>query len=143
MFVASFKHTEAGANRVMLSRLESERALRVAAEQRADRLMLQVVEQAAAERPIYPVYRSTFRMVEERAMKLFRVTRQMLHSQRRHKDVVFARQFVMYWAVRKTNLSLPRIGKLMGGRDHTTVMAGREAYRAKREKMGRFLPKAR
>ena len=72
-------------------------------------------------------------------MKLFRVTRSELNSNRRNRELVFARQFIMYWACRLTHLSLPQIGKLMGGRDHTTAMHGRNTYPVKRAKMGRTL----
>lgn len=56
---------------------------------------------------------------------------------------MLARQAVMYWAVRLTGYSYPKIGRIMGGRDHTSIMYGATAYRKKREKMGRYLRKAR
>lgn len=79
----------------------------------------------------------TFREIERRTMKLFRLRKHELYSNRRNRELVFARQFLMYWAYRLTRLSLPQIGKLMGGFDHTTIMAGRRAYRKKRFNMGR------
>lgn len=81
----------------------------------------------------------TYREIERRALKLFRLRRTELHSNRRNRDIVFARQFVMYWTCRLTDRSLPQIGRLMGGLDHTTVHHGRKAYREKRWKMGRIL----
>lgn len=81
----------------------------------------------------------TYREIERRALKLFRMKKHELHSNRRNRDIVFARQFVMYWTCRLTDRSLPQIGRLMGGLDHTTVHHGRKAYRAKRWEMGRIL----
>lgn len=53
-------------------------------------------------------------------------------SSRRNNEVVFARQAIYYWATRCTTLSTPGIGRMLGGRDHTTVLHGRDAYIAKR-----------
>jgi chromosomal replication initiator protein len=43
---------------------------------------------------------------------------------RRTKKIAMARQQAMYLARESTNASLPQIGQVMGGRDHTTVMHG-------------------
>lgn len=45
-------------------------------------------------------------------------------SPRRNKRAVEARQIVMYLARKHTSLSLPQIGKQLGGRDHSTVLHG-------------------
>lgn len=66
-----------------------------------------------------------------------------IRAHRRKKEIMLARQAVMYWAVRLTGYSYPKIGRIMGERDHTTIMNGATAYRQKREKMGRYLRKAR
>lgn len=87
--------------------------------------------------------RHTFREIEHRACRLFNVKPSELHSPRRSRDIVFARQFVMYWARRLTPLSLPQIGRLIGRRDHTTVLHGCERYVMKRAAMSRFLRPAR
>lgn len=42
----------------------------------------------------------------------------------RRREVAQARQMVMYLAREETNASLPKIGKALGGRDHTTVIHG-------------------
>lgn len=47
-----------------------------------------------------------------------------LTSQRREAAIVRARQVVMYLARQHTDLSYPRIGSRLGGRDHTTIMHG-------------------
>ena len=46
-------------------------------------------------------------------------------SKRRTQDIVRPRQVAMYLACRLTQQSLPAIGRLLGGRDHTTVLHGR------------------
>lgn len=72
-------------------------------------------------------------------MRLFKVGRAELRSARRRRDLVLARQFIMYWMARLTTYSLPQIGRLIGNRDHTTVLYGKRSYVAKRAKMGRSL----
>ena len=47
-----------------------------------------------------------------------------IRSGRRAQHIVHARQVVFYVAREATNLSLPEIGRRMGGRDHTTVLHG-------------------
>lgn len=51
----------------------------------------------------------------------------------RSQTLVQARQISMYLCREMTDLSLPKIGQLFGGRDHTTVM---HAYRKIKEQMG-------
>jgi len=47
-----------------------------------------------------------------------------LRSERRFKEIILPRQVAMYLASRTTLLSTPKIGRAMGGRDHTTVLHG-------------------
>lgn len=47
-----------------------------------------------------------------------------LRGRTRIKDVVNARQFAMYLLREENGLSLPHIGELLGGRDHSTVRYG-------------------
>jgi chromosomal replication initiation ATPase DnaA len=88
-------------------------------------------------------FRHTYREIERRACKVFKVTISEIRSNRRSRGIVFARQFIMYWSTRLTKLSLPQIGRLMGGRDHTTILHGKNIYRDKRAYMGRNLRIAR
>ena len=46
---------------------------------------------------------------------------QML-TQKRSRDISFPRQVAMYLCRDLTGMSLPKIGQVFGGRDHTTVM---------------------
>src|SRR5690606_9098751 len=61
---------------------------------------------------IYPIFRSMFHRLEATTCRLFRVKRSELYSARRQKKLSFARHFLMYWACRRTSLSLPQIGRL-------------------------------
>lgn len=87
--------------------------------------------------------KTEFERIMRRAIRVFNKAPKHIKGDSRQKDVVFARQFVFYWACRKTTLSLAQIGKMVGGKDHTTTLHGANAYRAKRARMGRNLPSAR
>lgn len=89
------------------------------------------------------VIKSKFQRIEERACKTFKVNVSALKSIRRDDKLVFARQFVTYWAIRTTELSSSQIGRLLGGRDHTTILRCKKVYPARRAKMGRTLREAR
>lgn len=52
----------------------------------------------------------------------YRVEREDLTGRSRNKEVVLPRQMAMYVLREETGASLPQIGELLGGRDHTTVM---------------------
>ncbi|MCO5072089.1 MAG: hypothetical protein M9944_12865 [Rhizobiaceae bacterium] len=84
-------------------------------------------------------YKHTFAELERRTCQLFQLSKRELYSSRRHRSVAFARQFLMYWASRLTGLSLPKIGRMMGNRDHTTILHGKKAYVEKRAYRGRYL----
>lgn len=49
-----------------------------------------------------------------------------LLGKRRHKELVYPRQIAMYLMRNELNYSFPKIGKALGGKDHTTVMHGVE-----------------
>lgn len=87
-------------------------------------------------------FRRSYADIEATALRIFKMKRSELRSNRRSREVAFARQFVMYWTARLTPLSLPVIGRLMG-RDHTTILSGKRAYVRKRAVMGRQLREAR
>lgn len=52
----------------------------------------------------------------------YNVTTAAVNSRSRKKDIVIARQVTMYMAQKYTKLPASRIGKLVGGRDHSTVI---------------------
>lgn len=89
------------------------------------------------------VVMTPFKRIETRACKVFKVSLMELRSARRNARVAMARQFIYYWATRLTPMSLGQIGRLVGGRDHTTVFHGRDAYPQKRAAMGRHLREVR
>lgn len=86
--------------------------------------------------------RMTYAEIERRACNLFKCKRADIRSDRRHRDIVFARQFIAYWSFRLTSLSSPQIGKFMK-RDHTSILHGKDTYVVKRAKMGRYLREVR
>lgn len=102
------------------------------------------MEQAKARAQEYMEKRThTYADIERRVCFVFGISKAELHSERRHRRTVLARQAVYYWASALTELSTPAIGRLMGNRDHTTVLYGRNAYIEKRKAMGRYLKPAR
>jgi chromosomal replication initiator protein len=52
----------------------------------------------------------------------YKITPDEIYGQSRTAGIARARQIAMYLCREQTNLSLPKIGQLFGGRDHTTVM---------------------
>ena len=52
----------------------------------------------------------------------FNVTATAVNSRSRKQDIVLARQVSMYLAQKHTMMPASRIGKLVGGRDHSTVL---------------------
>ena len=58
----------------------------------------------------------------EKVCRHFNVTVSAVHSKSRKRDLVVARQVAMYLAQKHTKMPAARIGKLVGGRDHSTVL---------------------
>ncbi len=58
--------------------------------------------------------------------ELYRVEVDDLTGRSRNREVVLPRQVAMYLLREETGASLPQIGELLGGRDHTTVMYAHE-----------------
>lgn len=54
--------------------------------------------------------------------KYFSVTREELIGRDRKKELVLPRQIAIYLIREQTNKSLPEIGKIFGGKDHTTIL---------------------
>ena len=45
-----------------------------------------------------------------------------MESKKRSREIAHPRQIAMYLTREMTDLSLPKIGKAFGGKDHTTVL---------------------
>ncbi len=56
----------------------------------------------------------------------FHIKEEQLLGRGRSRDIALARQVVMYLLRTETTASLPSIGEILGGRDHTTIMYGCE-----------------
>jgi chromosomal replication initiator protein len=61
-------------------------------------------------------------LIMDEVADYYTLTVEDLCSPSRSRQLVTARQIAMYLTRELTDLSLPRIGKAFGGRDHTTVM---------------------
>jgi len=58
--------------------------------------------------------------------KVYGVPEEQIMGRGRTKSVARSRQIAMYLMREETDYSLPQIGEVLGGRDHTTVMYGHE-----------------
>ncbi|MDK2822994.1 MAG: chromosomal replication initiator protein [Clostridia bacterium] len=67
-------------------------------------------------RPITP------ELIQEKVSEIFSLKVEELKAKKRTKSVAFPRQIAMYLCRELTDLSLPKIGDIFGGRDHTTVI---------------------
>lgn len=64
----------------------------------------------------------TVRAIQCEVARYYAIPLLEMTSQRRNREVARARQVGMYLCRQLTVLSLPTIGRLFGGRDHSTVM---------------------
>ncbi|MFZ5945039.1 MAG: chromosomal replication initiator protein DnaA [Bacillota bacterium] len=67
-------------------------------------------------RPITP------ELIQEKVAEAFSLKLDDLKAKKRTKNVAYPRQIAMYLCRELTDLSLPKIGDIFGGRDHTTVI---------------------
>ncbi len=56
--------------------------------------------------------------------RMCRVEEESIYGKRRLRSVAFARFMSYYFARRVTEMSLPRLGKAFGSRDHTSILHG-------------------
>jgi len=64
----------------------------------------------------------TIESIQKKVADIFGISLLDIKTKRRNKNVVFPRQVAMYLSRELTELSLPEIGELFGGKDHTTVL---------------------
>ena len=64
----------------------------------------------------------TIEKIKEIVASYFRLKLEDLIAKKRTRNVAYPRQIAMYLAREMTDSSLPRIGEVFGGRDHTTVI---------------------
>jgi chromosomal replication initiator protein len=70
--------------------------------------------------------------IQEAVAAWFHIKIADLKSRRRSKTLVHPRQIAMYLCRELTDASFPEIGRLFGGKDHTTIMhACRQITKAK------------
>lgn len=63
-------------------------------------------------------------LIIKETCKFYRVAEDDLLGRRRNKEIVRPRQIVMHLLYNELGISYPDIGKIMGGKDHTTIMHG-------------------
>jgi chromosomal replication initiator protein len=83
---------------------------------------------ATAERALYNMMRTPVELTIDQVLDIvaayFGLRVDDLKGPRRTKKIAFARHIAMYLARDLTDMSLPRIGQSLGGRDHTTILYG-------------------
>lgn len=75
----------------------------------------------------------TITIIQEIVANEFNLRVEDLLSKKRTKNLTVPRQIAMYLSRELTNTSLPQIGKLFGGKDHTTVMHAYEKVSRERQ----------
>lgn len=64
----------------------------------------------------------TGELIQEKVAECYQMRVEDFKAKKRTKNIAFPRQIAMYLCREMTDLSLPKIGELFGGRDHTTVI---------------------
>lgn len=64
----------------------------------------------------------TMELIQEVVASYFKIRIEDLLAKKRTRNVAYPRQIAMYLCRELTETSLPRIGEMFGGRDHTTVI---------------------
>jgi chromosomal replication initiator protein len=84
------------------------------------------VAKTALEGVLTPPVSVTPDEIVETIASFYGLSLEVITGRGRSKEVVLPRQLAMYLAREETDASLPEIGKILGGRDHTTVLYGYE-----------------
>lgn len=64
----------------------------------------------------------TMELIQQIVAVYFKIKQEDLIAKKRTRNVTYPRQIAMYLCRELTETSLPRIGEMFGGRDHTTVI---------------------
>lgn len=64
----------------------------------------------------------TMELIQQVVANYFKLRQEDLLAKKRTRNVAYPRQIAMYLCRELTETSLPRIGEMFGGRDHTTVI---------------------
>ncbi len=76
--------------------------------------------------PHEPVEESSPEAVLQAVTDAFKLSIEEIKGSSRRREISLARQVAMYLLRQHTDLSLPKIGEVLGGKDHTTIMYGCE-----------------
>lgn len=122
---------------------DAERAKK--AELRRRRILARVKAkvQRPISRPLVTSKPTSYSRIETRIAKATGVRISEIRGMRRNARIVYIRQAIAYWAARRSALSYPAIGRIMGGRDHTTILYAASKYPEKRAKEGKHRRAAR
>lgn len=77
--------------------------------------------------------RVTMHEILDQVSNMYGFTVHELRGPGRTKGIAHARQHAMYLMAQQPHLSLPQIGRYLGGRDHTTILHGVRAHKARME----------
>jgi chromosomal replication initiator protein len=64
----------------------------------------------------------TVTYIQQIVAEHYNLTQDDLNGRKRTKNVVYPRQIAMYLSYKILSVSLPKLGELFGGRDHSTVI---------------------
>lgn len=64
----------------------------------------------------------TMELIQQVVTNYFKIKQEDLIAKKRTRNITYPRQIAMYLCRELTETSLPRIGEIFGGRDHTTVI---------------------
>jgi chromosomal replication initiation ATPase DnaA len=101
--------------------LELERFEIVEIEDELEEIAIAVPEAAAVD---LPVWRPTIEIINEVLANFPGITWADLKGARRTRNIILPRHLAMHAVyTERKNMSLPMIGRLFGGRDHTTILS--------------------
>ena len=80
----------------------------------------------------------TIEVIQEIVSQYYKVSLEDLLGKKRTRTLAFPRQIAMYLCRELTDTSLPQIGELFGGRDHTTVIHAYEKISSERKESSKL-----